>query len=267
MAYQGPRLVMRLATGFIGLAVVTCAAAPPASAGFFDTVINGFRRAVGAPDLPARDPALVDPFTSLANRITGDVPQQELDHLRPDARGPQKAFCVRTCDGHYFPVQAHAGLSAAESCHAFCPASETRLYGGSNIDTAIASDGRRYADLPTAFAYRKAVVAGCSCNGRTAFGLAHIDIARDPTLRPGDIVATPQGMAAYTINRDNVGAFLPVANYPGLPKETRDRLAQTRIGPMATVAADDDITASIPIEPANARAGAAPPRLIQQSVR
>ena len=267
MAFQGPRPVARLAAGLIGLAVISIAAPQPASAGFFDTVINGFRRAVGAPDLPTRGPPATDPFSSLVNRITGEVPQQELDHLRPDARGPERAFCVRTCDGHYFPVQAHAGLSAAESCRSFCPASETRLYGGSNIDTAVSADGRRYADLPAAFAYRKAIVAGCTCNGRTAFGLARFDIARDPTLRPGDIVATPQGIAVYTINSNNSGAFSPVASYPGLPKDTRDRLAQTRIGPMATVAVGDDITASIPVAAKNARAEVPRARLNQQSVR
>jgi hypothetical protein len=250
MAFQGQKSAYRVIAGLFGLSLLILAAPPPASAGFFDTVINGFRRAVGAPDLPQREPgrgpAYTDPFTSLANRITGDMPQQELEHLRPDARGPQQAFCVRTCDGRYFPVQAHAGLSAAESCHSFCPASETRLYGGSNIDSAVAANGSRYAGLPAAFAYRKALVAGCTCNGRTAFGLAPIDIARDPTLRPGDIVATPQGIAAYTVNRNNVGEFTPVRNYGGLAKDTRDRLAQTRVGPMTTVAAtNNDITGSI----------------------
>ena len=32
------------------------------------------------------------------------------EQLRADNSGPSKAFCVRTCDGHYFPVNASAGM-------------------------------------------------------------------------------------------------------------------------------------------------------------
>ncbi len=55
-------------------------------------------------------------------------------------------------------------------------------------------DGSRYSDLPNAFAYRQKMVGGCSCNGKTAFGLANIDVKTDPTLRQGDIVATAGGL-------------------------------------------------------------------------
>ena len=34
---------------------------------------------------------------------------------------------------------------------------------------------------------------GCTCNGRDSFGLAPIDIAKDTTLRAGDIVVTATG--------------------------------------------------------------------------
>ena len=84
--------------------------------------------------------------------------------------------------------------AAAQACHAFCPAAETRLYSGSSIDHAAASDGSRYADLPNAFAYRKQLVAGCTCNGRDPFGLAQIDPKADPTLKAGDVVATNKGL-------------------------------------------------------------------------
>ena len=56
--------------------------------------------------------------------------------------------------------------------------------------TRSPSDGSRYADLDTALLYRKQLVAGSTCNGRDRFGLAHVDVNTDPTLRPGDIVAT-----------------------------------------------------------------------------
>jgi hypothetical protein len=235
------------------LALLTLAVPQPAAAGFFDDLFRGLRRAV---DVPPRNLPFVDPFSSLANHLGGTAAPQQ--RLRADARGPAKAFCVRTCDGRYFPVRAHAGMSAAESCRSFCPASDTLLYSGSNIDYAAAADGSRYADLPNAFAYRKALVAGCTCNGRNAFGLAHIDAAQDPTLRPGDIVVTKAGLEAFTGNRNDIAEFTPVENDKRLSKAMRDRLAETKVGPaMPSTAAAEDITASIP---ANARAEAPRPQ-------
>ncbi|MDO8876311.1 MAG: DUF2865 domain-containing protein [Pseudolabrys sp.] len=151
--------------------------------------------------------------------------------MRADASGPSKAFCVRTCDGHFFPVQASAGMTAADGCRAFCPATETKLYGGSNIDYATASDGSRYADLPNAFVYRKAMVSGCTCNGKNAFGLARLDATNDPTLRQGDIVATKTGLVAFTGASNNVANFTPVESYSRLSKSTREKLAETKIMP------------------------------------
>src|SRR5690606_40808915 len=113
-------------------------------------------------------------------------------------------------------------MSAADACRSFCPAAQTKLFIGSDIDYAAASDGSRYADMPNAYAYRKKLASNCSCNGRTPFGLAHIDARTDPTLRPGDIVATENGLLAYTGkggDRTNVAAnFTPVQNYNGLSK-------------------------------------------------
>src|SRR5207237_989135 len=39
--------------------------------------------------------------------------------------GSGPAFCVRTCDGRYFPVQARGNATPAQMCQAFCPASQT----------------------------------------------------------------------------------------------------------------------------------------------
>src|SRR5436190_45726 len=56
--------------------------------------------------------------------------------VHPRAGGSQ-AYCVRTCDGRYFPVSASDDESRAASCSSFCPASETRVVYGSNIDNAV----------------------------------------------------------------------------------------------------------------------------------
>ena len=74
----------------------------------------------------------------------------------------------------------------------------------------MARDGAHYADLDTAFLYRKQLVANCTCNGRNAFGLAPFDLSSDPTLRPGDIVATRQGLMAFNGKNGSADAFTPV---------------------------------------------------------
>lgn len=224
----------------ITLALGAVALPQPANAGFLDRLFGNVRRAI-EPSRPVDAQPFVDPFTSLANHFNPPGREQ----LRADNVGPSKAFCVRTCDGHFFPVQAHAGVTAAESCRSFCPASETRLYGGSNIDTASTNDGSRYADLPNAFVYRKALVAGCTCNGKSPFGLARLDAGSDPTLRQGDIVATKGGLVAYTGATNNVANFTPVENYSRLPKSARDKLAETKVMGPAPGAAASDVTSSI----------------------
>jgi hypothetical protein len=90
-----------------------------------------------------------------------------------------------------------------------CPASKTKVFFGSEIGAAVARDGARYADLDTAYIYRKQLVAKCTCNGKDAFGLAPFDMANDSTLRPGDIVATKDGMVAYS-GKTGAAAYMPV---------------------------------------------------------
>ena len=87
-------------------------------------------------------------------------------------------------------------------------------------------------------------MSGCTCNGRTGFGLAHIDATRDPTLRPGDLVVTDNAILAYTgTNGDRTAAFTPVESFRGLTVAERARLADTKI--MQTPGSSD-VTASIP---------------------
>jgi hypothetical protein len=196
------------------------AAATPASAGFLDMLFGGFRRAApsASRDLPQLSPVPTLPAPSGADN----------DSSVRTSSGPRSAYCVRTCDGHYFPVQANGGVSAAQMCNTFCPASETRLYSGGGIDYAVASDGKHYRDLPKAFLYRKQMVAGCTCNGKDAFGLAKMDVKEDPTLARGDIVVTQTGLASVS-GRDRQGPQLtPVVASRSLSDRERDRLGESR---------------------------------------
>jgi hypothetical protein len=143
--------------------------------------------------------------------------------------------------------------SPAQMCQAFCPASPTRVFFGSNIDSAYASNGERYADSENAFVYRKELRADCTCNGRNPAGLAPIDIALDTSLRPGDVVATTDGLLAYSGVRTGNGPtaeFTPIASYPGLTADIRARLNEMKVAPVrADMVANDaplsDVTSSV----------------------
>jgi hypothetical protein len=133
--------------------------------------------------------------------------------------GDGQAWCVRSCDGRYFPIQGPDRQSHAASCSSFCPATRTELVYGSEIANATAESGRPYSELPNAFRYRSEIVAGCSCNGKDPVGLAQLTIEHDPTLRKGDIVAGQSGLMLTTRARDKQAA----ANFSPLPESTRTR--------------------------------------------
>jgi hypothetical protein len=139
------------------------------------------------------------------------------------------AFCVRLCDGRYFPIHGQRGAAPAAQCSNFCPASTTKVFSGSGIDHAVAGDGTRYADLPNAFVYRERTVDGCTCTGRTA-GLAYTPVTEDPTLRPGDIVATNSGLAVYEGLTQRQPALTPVASAK-ISNSLRNQLASVRVTP------------------------------------
>jgi hypothetical protein len=165
-------------------------------------------------------------------------PDAEFDERRSGGeRGPYATYCVRLCDGRYFPVPRNKA-GAAEACNSLCPASETKIFAGSGIDNASATDGTHYSDIENAFVYRKRIVAGCTCNGKNAFGLAHIDVNEDPTLRKGDIVATTDGLLAFKGRRREVGEFTPV-DPSRLTKAWRDSFAKLKVEPAREIPPND----------------------------
>jgi hypothetical protein len=122
--------------------------------------------------------------------------------------GSSAAYCVRTCDGRYFPASGSDRASRAEACNQFCPASETKVFYGSSIDRAVTDNGKSYSELPNAYKYREALVAGCTCNGKDPAGLATIKPEDDKTLRRGDIVAGEDGLVVANKSADRRGASL-----------------------------------------------------------
>src|SRR6202011_4173253 len=125
-----------------------------------------------------------------------------------------QAYCVRTCDGRYFPITASDSQSRAASCNNFCPASKTEIVYGSHIDNAVTEKGKPYSELPNAFRYRNELVAGCTCNGNDQIGLAPVKIEDDPTLRRGDIVAGSGGLMVAGRGADRRGASLNLSPAP-----------------------------------------------------
>ena len=122
-------------------------------------------------------------------------------------------------------------------CQAFCPASPDQGFLRQfSIDSASSATGERYADSENAFAYRKALRADCTCNGRDAAGLAPVDLTLDTSLRAGDVIATTNGLVAYSgikIGINQTAEFTPVASYPGLTTEVRARLGEMKVAPVA----------------------------------
>lgn len=181
-------------------AILSVAMPAPASAqGLFDFLFGNVRRS-------APPPPRVQPYAD-----PGDPQRADPGERGSYIGGPATAYCVRTCDGHFFPIQRNSGVSPVETCQSFCPSATTKIYNGSGIAHAVSLDGKRYSDLPKAFAYRDKVVANCSCNGKTAFGLANVDVKRDPTLRPGDIVATHAGLTQFRGSRRGSAEFTPIS--------------------------------------------------------
>jgi Protein of unknown function (DUF2865) len=197
-----------------GVAVALCAStlAPAVHAEDFLSALFG---AFGggrahAPSMPLPFASESDPFAA-----QGDT------HPRVGTSGGGQAYCVRTCDGRYFPITASDNQSRAASCNSFCPASETRVVYGSNIDGAATESGKPYSELPNAFRYRNELVAGCTCNGTDQIGLAPVRIENDPTLRKGDIVAGRDGlMVAGRGAADRRGASL---NFSPASERVRSR--------------------------------------------
>jgi hypothetical protein len=191
----------RLALGAItALAVVS--SAPQARAEDFLSALFGAFSGRPPVSQPQSQSAMPLPF---AGEGAASDPQRE---ARPRSSSGGQAYCVRTCDGRYFPISASDGQSRAASCNSFCPASETKVVYGSNIDSAATETGKPYAELPNAFRYRNELVAGCTCNGKDQIGLAPIKIENDPTLRKGDLVAGADGLMVAGRGADRRGASL-----------------------------------------------------------
>jgi hypothetical protein len=218
------------AAAIVGIAVMATApqAAAQSRGGLLGSIFNIFG--------DSHDGRYAPVTAYAAPTVTPPDKPRDLQSPPAVSQGGGTTYCVRLCDGRYFPLSspiAGSRASAAKTCSAMCPAASTAIFrGGDNIDTAYGERGEHYANLAYAFVYRERLVADCTCNGHDTFGLAPIDVATDPTLRAGDIVVTRSGLQAFRGSRGDThksAEFTPIRSAFSVSADTRRMLAGMRV--------------------------------------
>ena len=188
--------------------------------GPFDFLFGGFQQPTPPPDAPAPTVGRVTPPARGQVRVSGN-----------SSGGRSVGFCVRLCDGQHFRIRQIVYGTAEDTCGAICPYSKTKLFFGSEIRSANAKDGQRYTELESAFLYRKKQVANCTCNGKDPFGLVPLGVKNDPTLRPGDLVSTSEGLMTFGGKSAQGDASFTPVNPTMLPKNMRPPPSQSALPP------------------------------------
>jgi hypothetical protein len=178
ISYATPKILM-IGCLLALLTIVTVYGNPAfASPSFFDFLFGGFRP---APQLAPPPPRQAPPASVTTRPPVGY------------SGGQYTFYCVRLCDGRYFPLHHNA----KPICEALCPANKTEIFSGSEIAQATSADGSPYQKLANAFVYRERIVPGCTCNGHDELGIASMKIEDDPTLEPGDLIATKNRLVPF----------------------------------------------------------------------
>jgi hypothetical protein len=182
--------------------------------------------------------------------ITVRPPENAQDRPRSDTEqsrsasgenvGGARAFCVRTCDGYFFPAgpttSGEARTAQQTSCSAMCPGAEVAVYSVGNrgsIEDAVNARGQTYTALRNAFKFRQGLERTCSCQGLATAGLARLPITHDVTLRAGDVVVTETGVQVFRgAPRFPYRAqdFVAARTYGRLPADVRRRVDEIQAG-------------------------------------
>jgi hypothetical protein len=151
-------------------------------------------------------------------------------------------FCVRTCDGYFFPLIKSTRATRQQSCELACPSAEMDVYDGSTIESARNRKGQRYSAMPRAFAFRDRASGACACNDpRTSEAYFERTAKDDPTLQNGDILVETDGALVYS------GSKLVPLSAAAMSSNARDRLrAMLRRNPAATPALTGTIAPAPP---------------------
>jgi hypothetical protein len=128
--------------------------------------------------------------------------------LAADQPGGLQSYCVRDCDGYFFPVGVYSGSADTaahqRACSSLCPGARTTLFilrnGSDKIEDAVAARGGRSAYSRLTASLRRRGETGksesCSCHSGAEESPASA-ILHDPTLRRGDVVMTTHGVEVF----------------------------------------------------------------------
>lgn len=214
---------------FFTFAAVTLPTAAHAEGGLFGAIAHLLQRVVSPPPAARNSDASDAPSTSLLDIFGGGKAE-----VKPAEGGPKVAYCVRSCDGRYFPIAKNGGaVTPGQVCHSMCPAAQTEVYSGSTIENAVSHKGAKYSSLANAYLYREKIVDGCTCNGK-ATGNASIHYRNDPTLRPGDIVMTEDGPVVFKgaiAPTHKLSDFVPVRDSRRVSSSTREKVIAMKLMP------------------------------------
>ena len=226
LPFQRMRRRMMLVAAAVLAGAVALAPRMASAEGLFDFLFGGIQKQQQR-QAPPQANFFADPF---------GLNQQPAPPPRPVASGSGPAFCVRSCDGKYFPLTRAATPRRCRCARRSVRRARPRCSSAAPSTARRPRNGERYADSENAFAYRKALRADCTCNGRDPAGLAPVDLTLDTSLRPGDVIATTNGLVAYSgvkVGAGQTAEFTPVASYPGLTADVRARLGEMKVAPVS----------------------------------
>ncbi|MGJ0505694.1 MAG: DUF2865 domain-containing protein [Methylocystis sp.] len=222
---EAARATTRLLAPWGGLALTICLALAPAPG-----EAQGLLEFLFGPDPTAR-PAYPRPRESApARRARAHGAVGEL-RFAPPKDGPVGGngfstdptvggFCVRTCDGYFFPLIKSTRATRQQSCELACPAAQMDVFDGPTIETARNRKGQRYSAMPHAFAFRDKAVGACACNDpQTSQSYFERTARRDPTLQSGDVIVETRGAFVYRGSK-----LVPLSNASFMSSALRDRL-------------------------------------------
>lgn len=211
------------------VAALTLPGAAHAEGGLFGAIAHLLQRVVSPPPAARSNDASDAPSTSFLDIFGGGKAE-----VKPAEGGPKVAYCVRSCDGRYFPIAKNSGaVTPGQVCQSMCPAAQTEVYSGSTIENAVSHKGAKYSSLANAYLYREKIVDGCTCNGK-ATGNASIDYQNDPTLRSGDIVMTEDGPVVFKgviAPTHKLSDFVPVRDSRRVSSSTREKVIAMKMMP------------------------------------
>lgn len=189
-----PGLNRRMARAGVAVLVVLVGgwACPPASA----QQLPSDSAYAPAPNFLARPGFALTPSFEPAEQ---EQPRRRV-YITTRSGGGRRNFCVRTCDGRFFPLPQVSEAADVRACEAACPAAEVKLYSGSDIDSARTGEGETYKALANAFRFQRELVPQCTCKASASTGLSPISIEDDMTLRTGDIIAADDGFKIAAIS-------------------------------------------------------------------